>query len=397
MNMRQASRSLKGHKLRTLLSTLGITVGVASVVAMISIGNGFRRAIDQQMASLNQNVLMIQPGTSSNRDLNSEALKLTVDTAQQMLSSLPQLESVIALSMGQVNVTQGGKIVQAPLLGVGAGFFASHSLQAMRGELETLDGNTEEQAAVLGSELAQDLFGRKDPIGQYIRINRSQFEIVGVLKKPEITIYDEDKSLFLTQKTAMRRVTGSPFIDVIEAIPRAGVSIKDLETEARGFLEETYKLPASLGKDAFKFVDYNSFREKVDKISLAIRIFLGVIASISLMVGGIGIANIMLVSVTERTREVGLRKALGARTLSIFHQFLVESMYICLLGGMLGAGLAAALCLSVSHMTDQIQAEVSLGTLALALGFSLVVGVIAGLFPAQRAAGLKPVEALRSH
>ena len=404
-NVRNAFRALIANKLRTALTMLGIVIGVSSVVALLAIGTGAQAAITGQVQGLGSNLIMIiagKPSNSQSGQVNALA-HLTLHDAEQ-LTELPGVAAVAPQYQSSMRLTNEGNQAIVPVTGVVADYSIIHTEDMARGRfLEASDTSTKARTVVLGSQTATDLFGQLEPIGQPIKINGVLFTVVGVLKSkggsggfggtrdavayvPLVTAYSK-----LVGAAAV--VGGDRLVSMIEVSAIDEASIDTALNAVDDALRSAHKLKADDAND-FTAISQTDLLSVTATITGVMTVFLGAISGISLVVGGIGVMNIMLVSVTERTKEIGLRKAVGARRRDILYQFLTETVTLSLFGGIIGI-LAGSGIAALVNLTGVITTRVSIESILLAFGFSAAVGIFFGIYPANRAAGLKPIEALR--
>jgi putative ABC transport system permease protein len=404
---RIALRSLSANKLRSALTMLGIIIGVAAVIALMGIGRGAQAAIDNQINSMGTNLLFVSPGATSQggvRTAQGSAETLTLEDAQALgdPTNAPAIAAVAPEldSFGQV-VFQGNN-VNTRVLGVTADYSAVRNYAVAEGDFITLGNQQGKSAvAVIGANVASELFtGGQDPVGQTIRINNIPFKVVGVLvAKGGGGFGNQDDQILVPITTAMARLQRGRFgggnrIDQI-SVQVASASQMDAATQQIGdVLRQRHHI---LYQDDFTIRSQADLLSSANQITGVLTLFLGGVAGISLLVGGIGIMNIMLVSVTERTREIGIRKAVGATRRNVLSQFLTEATILSVLGGLIGVALGAGIARLVSGINlgaTPIHAVVSLDSILLATLFSLAVGLFFGIYPAYRAAGLNPIDAL---
>ncbi len=398
----EALSSLMVNKLRSSLTTLGIVIGVAAVIAMLAVGTGAQDAIVGSISGIGTNLLFVFSGNTQVDVRNPKPLTLDDMRALNDPFAAPDVAQVAAIIQGQVIVSAAGETASAPLNGVTAEYFAVRNYKVVEGQPiteEHLLGRA--SVALLGPELAEKLFGRAQGlIGATVRIEGQPFRVIGILERKGGSAFgSQDNSVIVPITTAQTRLIPRKqnqvdliYVQAINAdrVPGASQQVADI-------LRQRHR--TAIGADDFTIFTQQDFLTTAQTITNVLTIFLGGIAAISLLVGGIGIMNIMLVSVTERTREIGLRKALGARKRDILIQFLTESSLLSLIGGMIGIVLGWLISFAVGRIAaasgTNLNPRVGLDAVLLATLFSAAVGLFFGIYPANRAANLEPVEALR--
>lgn len=394
--MRTASRALQSNKLRTALSILGIVIGVASVIALVSVGTGAQVQITSRISGLGSHIITISPAATRGRAGQlSRAAEFTYQLAHDITQAAPGVKHVIPQQQSNGLLIYGTDNLQAAIVGTTPGFTELMNYHPLIGRF-IRDRDVEEEAfvAVLGSAVAQDLFEDVVPVGETITIGvgnrRLSFTIIGVMEsKGQVGFTNFDNQVFIPITTLLRRMSGSQVVQTFQAEPKEGVSIAEAVSQIE------YYLMRRLGSSSsFRVTNQQSILETLNEASATFTMMLGAIASISLLVGGIGIMNIMLVSVTERTREIGIRKAVGALQRDLRFQFLVEAIFLSFVGGLLGIGLGWIGSRLIAHFGN-LPAVVSWTAVSVSLGFSIAVGLIFGVYPAYRASKLDPVVALR--
>jgi macrolide transport system ATP-binding/permease protein len=395
---RQAGRALAGNKTRTLLSMLGVLIGVAAVIAMLGLGRGAQLSIEQQLASLGSNLLVLRPGATQMRGVMMEAgaaTRLSTDDAQAIAETLPAVRRVAPGVQGAGQLTYGGRNWRSRVIGTTPPYASMRAAEPAVGRFFTDHENqTRARVAVLGMTPVRELFGDANPIGEFIKINRISFQVIGILPyKGASSWRDEDDTVIIPLDTAMRRLLGRDYVDNIDIEVRSSAEMEAAQEAITGLLRRRHRIPAQQ-PEGFQIRNLAEIQAALSETSRTMSMLLAVIAAVSLLVGGIGIMNIMLVSVTERTREIGIRKAIGARRRDILAQFLIEAITVSATGGLLGIALGWGITLALSRFAGWTTA-VTPSSIALAFLFASGVGILFGLWPARKAARLHPVEALR--
>jgi macrolide transport system ATP-binding/permease protein len=401
-NLRMAVVALTLNKLRTSLATLGIVIGIGSVVAMVSVGKGAQATIEKQLASLGTNVLTIwpiNPRTQPNM-AGSRAFRRFTPEDYEALKRLATpgspIRQVGALVNGTVQVSYEAKNVSTRVVGAAASYQTMQNATLTAGHFFTPDENYSRQRVVLlGQTVVRNLFGESfNPIGSIVKVNKVDFRVIGVLSpKGSSGFQDADDQIVVPIYTAMYRILGKDRVDNLMVSVSQDNLIDEATNQVKLLLRSRRNLKADEDDD-FSIMSLNEIRDAVNKSTQAISSLLAAIASISLLVGGIGIMNVMLVSVKERTKEIGLRKALGARKKDVMVQFLVESVLICVFGGMIGLVIGYVLSFFASQAFG-LTSVVPVSAAVLAFFFSMFVGVVFGMWPAKQASNLSPIEALR--
>ncbi len=392
--------SILANKMRAVLTMLGVIIGVASVITLMALGTGFTSDITGQIADIGTNLLTVSTDFDNSGGYKTLSMS-DVDALSNPLNT-PDIDSVSANVTGMQIVVANGESMNTTVSGITANFLEMGGLTEFQlgGDLTENDVDTKARVAVLGAGIASDLFGETFPIGEDVKINGVSYEVVGVLEESGGGLAgNTDDSLFLPLTTAQSRIYtertrgGDKILSSIVANAAGAEQVESAIKQVTLTLRDTHSI--SYGDDDdFSIFDQTSLLETINTVTASLTAFLGAIAAISLLVGGIGIMNIMLVSVTERTREIGIRKAVGALRRDILAQFLLESLVLSLLGGGIGVMLGWGLALIGSALFD-IVAIVELSTVMMSFGFAAAVGLIFGGYPAWRAANLRPIEALR--
>ena len=394
-HVKEALRSLATNKVRAGLSALGITIGVAAVIAMLALGAGAQSSVTKTLSRLGTNLISVYPNWQMRRQGGSH-VHLTMEDGKVIHQAHPAIKRTTPTVSQNVQVTADGADRTPQLIGASVVYADLRSMHPIIGRFFTkMEDDTRARVAIIGLTVARELYGEGiNPVGREIRINRIPFQVIGVLPERGGNAWrDNDDVVLVPLNTAMYRVMGTKHVSGIDLEVAADANMKEVEEALKRFLVKRYKLPPDR-EESFRIINEAAFREALSETARTFAWLLGSIAAISLLVGGIGIMNIMLVSVTERTHEIGLRKAIGARPRDILTQFLVEAVVISAIGGILGVTLGSGIALSMGYLAKWA-IQVTPASVLLAAGFSAGVGVIFGYWPAKRAAKLLPVDALR--
>ena len=396
--------SLFANKTRSFLTMLGVIIGVASVVALLSLGNGASASITGQVQSIGTNLIFVIPGSLSGRPGQTIAAQnLTMDDYQAISNLGLPLNGTSPQFTGQADIVAPSADKNATISGTTPAHFALQDLRTTSGTLFD-EGQSRAGApvAVLGATLAKDFFGNGTAVGQTVRVKNQTLRVIGVLaEKGGGGMTSVDDQLYAPISFVQERLFGARTPDgnsyrvaSIMLSARSGDDITAIQDRITVLLRERHRLDADGSGDDFSVMNQASMLSTLNSITSILTAFLAAIAGISLLVGGIGIMNIMLVSVTERTKEIGLRKAVGARGQDILLQFIVEALVVSVTGGVIGL-LFGMLIAGLVTLSGALTATVSLSSVVLAVGFSLAVGLFFGIYPARRAARLNPIDALR--
>ena len=394
-----ASQSILKNKLRTLLTMLGIVIGVGAVIVMVAVGHGAQSQIESQIKSLGTNLIIVMPGAAQQGGVSQGAgtfTRLTVQDAEKLKQEGTTLSAVspVVSTRAQVIAPQGNW--RTLIQGVSTDFLTIRDWQVTSGALfGEPDVRARRTVAVLGATVANNLFPGVDPVGSQIQIGKTPFTIVGVLaaKGQNAVGQDQDDVVLVPYTTAQSRLSGNVRIGQILTSTFSPGEIAAAQEEIKGIMREAHKVPEGADDD-FTVRNQTEIAQAATSTTRVMSGLLAAIASISLLVGGIGIMNIMLVSVTERTREIGIRMSIGARGSDVLTQFLVESIVMSLIGGIIGLAAGYGGAALLGHLTGWTTAT-PMSAVAIAVGFSAAVGVFFGYYPAKKAAALNPIQALR--
>ncbi len=402
--LREAVASLAANKTRSILTVLGIIIGVGAVIGVLSIGQGAESGIIGQIESIGTNVIYVMQGNRSETTINPKPITTADADALANRARAPHILNVSPILMGQSRVRFGDENAQTTIIGVQENYFEVTDLKLSEGEIFT-DSHVANRSSVvvIGPDLAEKLTGRQtDLVGTVVHINNYPFRVIGVtVAKGGSQFSNPDMNAYIPISAMQLRVQRQSVPNAVSFLliqAQDSQSIDEAMQEAKTILRASHRLSSRQAND-FSLTNQQDILSIANSIASILTVVLAGVAGISLLVGGIGIMNIMLVSVTERTREIGLRKALGARKFDIQAQFLTESALLSLFGGLLGIGLGWLLSVLVGRIAANsgtpFVPEITLNSILLATLFSLAVGVFFGWYPAQRAANLEPVEALR--
>ena len=402
--LRIALRSLKVNKLLTTLTMLGIMIGVAAVIAMVSVGTGAQARVAEQIQSLGSNLIIAMSGSSNAAGVRlgqGSQLTITEEDASAIAREVPAVQVAAPSSRGNAQVVYGNLNWSTGIQGVTADYFEARDWPVDVGRpilQEDVDGAT--KIALLGQTTAQNLFGDADPLGQIIRIKKVPFTVIGLLSRKGQSAWgqDQDDVILIPLSTAKKKVLGvsqanARSVGAISIKIRPDENMTEAETQIRELLRQRHRLQPAQDDD-FWLRNLSEVLQTQEESSKVMTYLLAAIASVSLLVGGIGIMNIMLVSVTERTREIGLRMAVGARARDILTQFLVEAVTLSLIGGVIGIALGVGGSNAINALAEW-RTVLAPEAILLAFGFSAAIGIFFGFYPARKASRLDPIEALR--
>ncbi|WP_295992782.1 ABC transporter permease [uncultured Veillonella sp.] len=389
--------SLIANKMRSILTMLGIIIGVAAVIALVSIGNGVKQDIQNSISSLGSNLLMVMPGAPRTPGVRPSAgsMKSLKVSDYEAISKLDGVKAASPMTNGSYVVIYQNKNWTTSVSGVSYNYLDVNNWSMKSGRfLSEKNVQNRERVAVVGKTVVKNLFGDEDPVGAEIRVKNIPFRIIGVLnsKGSGAMGNDQDDMVIIPYTTAMERVEGVDYLRMIYVVGKDENGIDRLQSDIENLLRVRHGIKDT-NLDDFNIQNMNSIMETMEETTGTLTLFLGAVAAISLVVGGIGIMNIMLVSVTERTREIGVRKALGATYSVIVTQFLIEAVVISLMGGIIGIilGIGSSKLIGLASGMSTV---ISLPTIVMSFAFSMAIGLIFGIYPARKAAKLNPIDAL---
>jgi putative ABC transport system permease protein len=397
-----ALRALRTNKMRSFLTMLGIIIGISAVIAMMAVGSGASYVISQQIASIGSNIILVIPGSTTSGGLRTGsggAQTLVNDDVKAIMNECPSVEMAAPTTRNAALVVYGNMNWSTVVMGSTPELFAIREWGVVSGRgVEQQDVDSALKVCVIGQTVADNLFGSSDPVGKIIRIKKIPFTVVGVLERKGQSPQgqDQDDAIFVPIKTAQRNLvrTQNPgSVGAIMVKARSEALLGKAEDEIKALLNQRHRITNSKEPD-YSTRNLSEILAVAEQSSKAMSLLLGAVASISLIVGGIGIMNIMLVSVTERTREIGIRMAIGARKNDILLQFLTEAVLLTMIGGVTGIILGSVGASVVSHLLSW-PTLISIESIVMAFLFSAGVGIFFGFYPARKAALLNPIDALR--
>ena len=394
-----ALRALRRNKLRSGLTALGIIIGVAAVVAMVAVGNGAQASITKQVAALGENLLTVFAGSKRSGGVSSglgSASTITLADVEAILREVPDVIAVSPEISSSAQAIANGRNWSTSIVGESPEYLRIRDWKLAAGSMFTeRDVRSAAKVAVIGSKTALELFGPLNPVGQSVRVKNIPFVITGLLetKGAGMAGQNQDDRLIIPYTTAMKRITGDRYLRSVNLQIRQADRMEIAQAQVTSLLRQRHRLVAGQSDD-FNIFNQKDIADTVSAVTGTVKLLLGAISSLSLVVGGIGIMNIMLVSVTERTREIGIRMAVGAQPSAIQLQFLIEAVTLSLLGGLIGVALGVGISVFVGK-AGTFQPVVSAESILLAFGVSFVIGVFFGFYPARKAAALDPIDALR--
>ena len=389
--------SLIANKMRSILTMLGIIIGVAAVIALVSIGNGVKQDIQNSISSLGSNLLMVMPGAPRTPGVRPSqgSMKSLKVSDYQAISKLDGVKAASPYTANSYVTIYQSKNWTTTVSGVSSNFQDVNNWTMAEGRfISSKNVENRERVVVVGQTVVKNLFAGEDPVGKEIRVKNIPFRVIGVLNsKGNGTMgNDQDDTIFIPYTTAMERVEGVDYLRMVYVVANDDNGIDRLQSDIENLLRVRHSIKDT-NLDDFNIQNMKSIMETMEQTTGTLTLFLGAVAAISLVVGGIGIMNIMLVSVTERTREIGIRKALGATYFVIVTQFLIEAVVISLMGGLLGIALGIGASKLIG-LASGMSTVISVPTIVLSFAFSMAIGLVFGIYPARKAAKLNPIDAL---
>lgn len=389
--------SLIANKMRSILTMLGIIIGVAAVIALVSIGNGVKQDIQNSISSLGSNLLMVMPGAPRTPGVRPSqgSMKSLKVSDYQAISKLDGVKAASPYTANSYVTIYQSKNWTTTVSGVSSNFQDVNNWTMAEGRfISSKNVENRERVAVVGQTVVKNLFAGEDPVGKEIRVKNIPFRVIGVLNsKGNGTMgNDQDDAIFIPYTTAMERVEGIDYLRMVYVVANDDNGIDRLQSDIENLLRVRHGIKDT-NLDDFNIQNMKSIMETMEQTTGTLTLFLGAVAAISLVVGGIGIMNIMLVSVTERTREIGIRKALGATYFVIVTQFLIEAVVISLMGGLIGIALGIGASKLIG-LASGMSTVISVPTIVLSFAFSMAIGLVFGIYPARKAAKLNPIDAL---
>lgn len=388
--------ALSANKIRSGLTMLGIIIGISSVIAMVSIGQGAQTSIQASIQSIGSNLIMVYPGAQRGPGAQvstgrGQARTLVLADADAIKKEISSIQDVAPEISGRYQVTSKGKNTNTSVVGVTSSYASVRNVEVEEGSFVP---NSLAKVAVIGPTAKTDLFGDADPVGQSIRIKGIEFKVIGVTKAKGGTGFgSQDDMIFIPLIAAQKFLAGDDYVSTISVQGVDAESLTEVQQNITALLLERHKIKDPTAAD-FSTFNQADIVATASSVTSTFTILLGAVAGISLLVGGIGIMNMMLTTVTERTREIGLRKAIGAKAKDINRQFLVEAVALTFIGGLIGIVLGWSVSFGISYF-GVLQTTVSVSSILLAFGVSAAIGIVFGYYPARRASRLNPIEALR--
>lgn len=393
--------SLSGNKARSILTILGIVVGISSVIVMISVGTGAKKSIENNIQSIGSNLIMVQPGGSRSSSGGAvftgrgNAKTLTESDLEAVKTEVSGIEALAGKTSGRYQIVTKGGNTNTQVIGTTTEYATIHNMEIVSGEfINDKQEKSMTRVAVIGPTTAEDLFGEDvDPVDKVVRINGIEFKIIGMTKaKGGSGFNNQDDMLIVPLSTAQKLLSGSSYLGGIDIKAMTTDVMSQVQTDVTSVLLDRHNKTADTAD--FSVMNQSDIMETASSVAGTFTTLLAAIAGISLVVGGIGIMNMMLTTVTERTKEIGLRKAIGAKGHDISTQFLVESMALTTVGGLVGITVGVAVSVILSSL-NVITTAISAESILLSFGVSAFIGIVFGYYPAKRASNLNPIDALR--
>jgi putative ABC transport system permease protein len=394
--LKVALKSLLANKLRSILAMLGIIIGVGAVIANLAIGAGAQQATLSRITAMGSNLLYVSPGQRGTGGVMSGSQQnLKLDDAMALLQ-LDNIHRIAPVVRGSVQVKYLSRNTQTSLIGTAVTYFRVRNFEVEKGEtFSEADVDANARVAVIGPVIAERVFGTINPVGETVKLNGINFRVAGVMKaKGDQGWVNPDNQVFIPYTTAMKQVLGVDYLREINIQANEGADLTALQAAVTALMRKRHRILPDADND-FDIRNQAEIIEQFNAASKTFTILLASVASISLLVGGIGIMNIMLITVTERTREIGVRKAIGAKDRDILRQFLIEAILMSAVGGILGVAAGVGTAKLLPTFTTAFPTVIRPNSIFMALGFSATVGIFFGYYPARRAAKLDPIEALR--
>ena len=393
-----ALHELFANKLRSILTMLGIIIGVAAVIAMVSIGMGVKSNVEDSMASLGSNMLIVTPGAANSGGIRGAAgsrESLKYDDAVAIKKKIKNIDHVSPIVQRSYQIVYGNQNWNTVVMGVTPEYMSIRSLTLTVGTfISQTDNDKRQRVAVIGPTVAANLFGSENPIGKNIRIHNQPFKVIGLTAEKGQSIgQDQDDVIYIPITTAQERMLAITYVQAINIQVSSPERMNQVQADVENLLRQRHHIRHG-AEDDFTVRNMTSLMESFTENTNMITLLLGSIAGISLLVGGIGIMNIMMVSVTERTREIGIRKALGATSSNVLMQFMIESMVIGIVGGVIGITLGVSLSKAIGGFGG-LTTTIEILPILVSFSFAVGIGLFFGIYPARKAARLDPIDALR--
>ncbi len=388
-------KSLLASKLRSILAMLGIIIGVGAVIAMLAIGSGAQKQVMDRFNAMGTNLLIVQPGQRGTGGVISGLQQnLTLEEAQAIAREVPGIAMIAPIVQGNAQIKYANRNARTTVVGTATTYLRLRDIQLDRGRPFT-EGEVDRMArvAIIGPVAARNIFGASDALGETIKVNGINFQVIGVTRPKGEGWMSPDDRITVPYTVAMQLLFGVTRLRQIEIQAAAGVELAAVQESVTRLLRREHRIAPGADND-FQVTNMADIRESANEVTSVFKYLLGGIAAISLLVGGIGIMNIMLVTVTERTREIGIRKAIGARDAHILLQFLVESVIMSGLGGVIGLGVGSGAALLIAKYSP-LSTVLDLSSAMMSMGVAAAVGIFFGFYPAWRASRLDPIQALR--